>query len=79
MSKKVRILIVLMIGFAYAISDEIHQIFTPNRTPMVTDVFIDTSGVILGIVIASTIIIAIDKLYRWIKKIAIDKKEAVKN
>lgn len=79
MSKKVRVLIVLMIGFVYAISDEIHQIFTPNRTPMVTDVFIDTSGVILGIVIASTIIIAIDKLYRWIKKIAIDKKETVKN
>ena len=67
MSKKARVLIALMIGFVYAISDEIHQMFTPNRTPLVTDVFIDTAGVILGIVIASTMIITIAKFYRWIK------------
>ena len=40
-----------IIGLLYAISDEIHQGFIPNRTPMVGDVAIDSSGVITGILI----------------------------
>ena len=38
-------------GIIYAISDEIHQSFTPGRSPMVGDVFIDTCGVIFGIIL----------------------------
>lgn len=34
----------LTIVFAYAASDELHQVFVPARTAMVSDVFIDTSG-----------------------------------
>jgi VanZ family protein len=34
----------LAVVFAYAASDEFHQIFVPTRTPLITDVFIDTSG-----------------------------------
>ncbi len=34
----------LAVVFAYAASDEFHQIFVPTRTPMVSDVLIDTSG-----------------------------------
>jgi len=30
--------------FAYAASDEFHQIFVPNRTALVSDVLIDTCG-----------------------------------
>ena len=30
--------------FAYAATDEFHQIFVPTRTPAVTDVMIDTCG-----------------------------------
>ncbi len=30
--------------FAYAASDEFHQVFVPNRTALVSDVLIDTSG-----------------------------------
>lgn len=33
----------------YAISDEIHQSFVPGRTPLVTDVAIDSLGGVLGI------------------------------
>lgn len=36
------------IGMLYAISDEIHQGFTPGRSPSVRDVLIDSCGVILG-------------------------------
>jgi VanZ family protein len=34
----------LAVVFAYAASDEFHQIFVPNRTALVSDVLIDTSG-----------------------------------
>ena len=33
----------------YAISDEFHQSFTPGRTPLATDVLIDTAGGIVGL------------------------------
>ena len=46
-----RIGISLGIGVLYAISDEIHQSFVPGRGPMVSDVFIDTFGVVFGIII----------------------------
>ncbi len=35
--------------FLYACSDEIHQLFVPNRSGRIIDVFIDTSGSILSI------------------------------
>jgi len=41
----------LMICILYAISDEIHQAFVPGRGPGIKDVFIDTSGSIVGIMI----------------------------
>jgi VanZ family protein len=40
--------IAVLIVFLYASSDEFHQIFVPTRTPMVSDVFIDTTGAIIG-------------------------------
>lgn len=45
-----------IIGLLYAISDEIHQAFIPGRGPLVSDVFIDFSGVIMGIFIVYIII-----------------------
>jgi VanZ family protein len=34
----------LSVVFAYAASDELHQVFVPTRTALVSDVLIDTSG-----------------------------------
>lgn len=39
----------LLVVFIYACSDEFHQSFVPNRTPLITDVFIDTAGGALGL------------------------------
>lgn len=39
----------LLICIGYAITDELHQAFVPGRTPKLTDVFIDSSGALLGI------------------------------
>ena len=48
---KWRVLITLGAGIIYAVLDEFHQSFSPGRTPKITDVYIDTLGVLLGIVI----------------------------
>ena len=63
--QKNRIAISAIIGLLYAISDEIHQAFVPGRGPLVGDVFIDFSGVIMGIFIAYIIIIfCLSKLFK---------------
>ena len=41
-------MIAILIVFAYASSDEFHQRFVPTRTPLVSDVFIDTGGAVVG-------------------------------
>ena len=45
-------LAVLVFGFVYACSDEFHQYFVKGRSCQFTDVMIDTSGVITGILIS---------------------------
>lgn len=60
---------VVMIVFLYASSDEIHQIFVPTRTPLVSDVFIDTSGAMLGLLA----LWAIGSLFRCWPKTEIPK------
>ena len=40
--------VVLLIGIACAVVDEIHQSFVPGRNPAVFDVVIDTLGVCVG-------------------------------
>jgi len=49
--EKNRLIITLTTGIIYATSDEIHQSFVPGRSPMITDIVIDTMGVILGILL----------------------------
>lgn len=51
MKKKNKILGALIVGIIYAISDEIHQMFSGDRTPAIRDVFIDSCGVLFGICI----------------------------
>ena len=38
----------LLLTILYAASDEFHQSFTADRTPLIQDVLIDSSGAILG-------------------------------
>src|SRR5699024_6504703 len=44
-----RATITLAIGIAYAITDEVHQLFVPGRAGQVSDVLIDTVGVVVGV------------------------------
>jgi len=47
---------VFLIAYLYAISDEIHQSFTPGRTPRFRDTLIDLIGILIGIFIFQKII-----------------------
>lgn len=58
---KKKIIISFLIGFIYAIIDEIHQLFSPGRTAMIFDVFVDSVGVIFGISIVCLIMYLLDK------------------
>ena len=39
-------------GTAYAISDEIHQFFVPGRSCQISDMALDSSGVLVGVLVA---------------------------
>jgi VanZ family protein len=41
----------LLLVFLFAASDEFHQSFVPTRTPLVSDVFIDTTGGAIGLLV----------------------------
>jgi VanZ family protein len=41
----------ILFVFLYAATDEFHQSFVPTRTPLVSDVFIDTAGGVLGLIV----------------------------
>ena len=67
-----RIGISLLIGILYATTDEIHQKFVPGRSCQITDVMIDSSGVLLGILLLLT-------LFEIHKKIKINRQNVAKS
>ena len=60
--KKLRLAFV--IGAAYACSDEIHQLFVPGRSGQVTDVLIDCTGLLVGIIL----VLLIQHIYNYITR-----------
>ena len=56
-----RMILSILLGMIYAVSDEIHQSFIPGRTPQITDVYIDTLGVVLGVLLILLFIKIYDK------------------
>lgn len=59
-----RIAISMIIGVIYAATDEIHQAFVPGRGPLVTDVILDSIGVLTGICIVLLVYKIICKMCR---------------
>lgn len=48
---KKAIILTIAAGCLYAVSDEIHQYFVPGRAMRITDVAIDTAGVIVAVLV----------------------------
>ena len=63
-----KVVISLVIGITYAITDEIHQSFTPGRYPSIIDVGIDSAGVITGIFILIVLIVFTEAIINWLKR-----------
>ena len=50
-----KVLITWISGTLYAATDELHQMFSPDRSPALLDVGIDSLGVVIGMMIAATL------------------------
>ena len=50
LSVKRKFIISVLIGIIYAIFDEFHQYFVADRSAQIFDVFIDSSGVTIGVI-----------------------------
>ena len=57
-----KIVIGTIIGLVYAISDEIHQGYSPGRSPKIIDVIIDLEGNVFGILFTTLITLAIRRI-----------------
>lgn len=64
-SNKKKFLYSVLFCFAYAITDELHQVFVPGRSGEVRDVLIDTSGAALGTLITYGFIMIFQKNKKW--------------
>lgn len=60
--QKSPLLLSYLVSFLYACTDEFHQMFVPNRGPAVKDVFIDSLGITIGLVV---VILLRKLLSRW--------------
>ena len=61
---KLTVPVSFLAGALYAVSDEIHQYFVPGRSCQLSDMLLDSSGVICGIVF----LLIITALYNFIQK-----------
>lgn len=68
--RKNQICISAILGILYAISDEIHQSFTPGRGPKITDVFIDSLGVFFGMTVILLIVEIINRKNKKCHKVS---------
>ena len=59
-----RIYISLGIGIIYAVSDEFHQIFIPDRTASILDILIDSCGVAVGIFLVFFIVKIHERIFQ---------------
>ncbi|HUW22097.1 MAG TPA: VanZ family protein [Candidatus Bathyarchaeia archaeon] len=46
----------VVVGFLYALSDELHQRFVPTRAFQIKDLVIDTGGLLAGVVMAAVVL-----------------------
>lgn len=59
----------VIFGSLYAVTDEIHQIFIPNRACELKDYLVDTAGVVIGVFIFTILHILLTKYKREREKL----------
>ena len=58
--------IALAICVVYAVMDEIHQLFIPERAGMIADVLLDSAGAVTGILTVRVIVLVIGYIRTFI-------------
>lgn len=66
LKSSLRFFLAFLSGTAYAGTDEFHQLFVPGRSGQLTDVMLDSSGVLCGCLLAALIVIFVQR--RRVKK-----------
>lgn len=54
-------LLVLIIGVLFAASDEVHQIFVPNREGSIADLIIDVAGIAISLAMYKKYVVILRK------------------
>ena len=66
--RKYAVILVLLIGVLYAISDELHQSYVPGRSASKADIVADTAGLVLSVIITPGLIYIKKRISRWIHR-----------
>ena len=61
---KLKPVVTAVFSIGYALTDEIHQIFVPERACQLSDLAVDSAGIILGTIVFSVIYLIIRKFER---------------
>ena len=61
-----KIKITIPVAYLYACTDEIHQLFTYERTSKFTDTLIDLLGIVIGIVIYKIVKKSFPNSFKWL-------------
>lgn len=76
---KLKPVLTALLSLGYAVTDEIHQIFVPDRACQLSDLAVDFGGILLGTIAFSIIYSIIRKLERGRLKNESNRKNQKKN
>ena len=62
--EKLKPVLTALLSLGYAVTDEIHQIFVPERACQLSDLAVDFGGIILGTIVFSVIYLIIKRFER---------------
>ncbi|MBW6518390.1 MAG: VanZ family protein [ANME-2 cluster archaeon] len=66
--RRYAVLLALVIGVSYAITDEIHQSFVPGRTSSQADVIADTAGLVFSLIITPCFVAMVRLINKWFRR-----------
>ena len=66
--RKYTVILVLLIGVLYAITDEMHQSYVPGRSASKADLVADTAGLVVSVIMMSGLIYIQIRIGEWIHR-----------
>lgn len=66
--RKYAVILVLIIGVSYAVSDEMHQSYVPGRSASKADLVADTAGLVFSVIMMPGLIYMTKRIGEWIRR-----------